>query len=484
MNKTLATLITLLLGTTLFAANIPDSVRIAGAEEFRIEKGLNFDITFGAGFGRFEFGQIGSGFKPEHTTNALASPTWNAGVGINYYFLPWMGVGTGVQFSTYANRTSINKAWVVTDKDYQGDDYTLTATPQNLSERQSIYMIEVPLALRFRAIKSKVGFHGVAGLKLGFPIYDHYRLNQGGSFHNEVQYAQWDLTLNNIPGMIEDFNVPSVSNNFASKLRTVNYAAYSEIGMLIRLQQRLDLMLAVTATYYFNDILSGKSTTQPLGFDQHYKAGTYTSPFEADYDGVLGSGEVQELHPWSVAVKIGLSINAGKTKAQRDYEKRKQVSEFIEQCGMNTSGASRVIHDTLYIHIQDTLRDTIAFVQIVPAAPMQLEEAMQTAVMWFGLNDTTPMLEPEDFLVRIADNLIRHPEQRVQINGHACKLGKPAYNQRLALRRAQAVANRLIELGVKPEQLIVQGMGSDVPYDNDGEHQLDKDRRVEIVPQQ
>lgn len=552
MNKTLATLITLLVGTTLFAAQLPDSVRTAGAQEHRIKKGWNFDITFGVGFGQFQFGQIGSSYTPPHTTSTLAAPTWNAGLGINYYFLPWMGLGTGVQFSTYASRSAIGKAWVVTGHDYQGDVYTLTATPQNLSERQGIYMIELPLALRFRAIKSKVGFHGVAGLKLGFPVYDYYSLNQGGSFHNEVQYAHWDLTIiDNIPGVIEDFNVPAVSNTFATKLRTVNYAAYSELGMLFRLQKRLDLMLAVTATYYFNDILTGKNKIQALGFDQYYREGKYPSPFEADYDGVLRSGDVQQLHPWSVALKIGLSINAGKTQARRDYEKqqrerrrierearkeaeeqarrereaerekqrlqeitiieidkpdtvrlvdtvrieqevikpdtvceeiRRQIFDLIDQCGMNICDFCPVIHDTIYIYVQDTIRDTTSVVEIIPTAPQQLEEVMQAAVIWFKIDDTIPILEPEDILIRIADILTRHPEQQVQVNGHACTLGKPAYNKRLALRRAQAVANRLMELGVKPEQLIVQGLGSDVPYRYNGKHQLDKDRRVEILP--
>ena len=551
MKKTIATLLTLLLTATLFAAQLPDSVRTAGAEEYRIQKGWNFDITAGVGMGQFLFGQIGSSYTPPHTTTALAAPTWNAGIGINYYFLPWMGLGTGVQFSTYANHSAINKPWVVTDKDYQGDVYTLTATPQNLSERQGIYMIELPLALRFRAIRSKVGFHGVAGLKLGFPIYDFYRLNGGGSFHNQVQYERWDLTIiDNITGVIEDFTVPSVSYDFATKLRTVNYAAYTELGMLFRLQQRLDLILTLTGTYYFNDILAGKSMTQPLGFGQYYVTGKYPSPFEADYGGVLSSGDVQQLHPWSVALKIGLSINAGKTQAQRNYEKqqrerrraerearrlaeeqerlareaeleaqrlaalaalaaaqpdtvrivetivvepepvkhdtvceevRRQIFDLLEQCGMDISELCPVVHDTVYIYLSDTLRDTTSVVEIVPA--QQLEEIMQAAVIWFNLDDTIPILEPEDILIRIADILTRHPEQQVQVNGHACTLGKPAYNRRLALRRAQAVANRLIALGVKPEQLIVQGLGADIPYRYNGKHQLDKDRRVEILPQ-
>ena len=83
---------------------------------------------------------------------------------------------------------------------------------------------------------------------------------------------------------------------------------------------------------------------------------------------------------------------------------------------------------------------------------------------------------------RIADVLRRHPDQKIHINGHACKLGKPAYNKRLALRRANAVADKLRALGVADNQMIITSLGSEVPFRYNGKHQLSKDRRVEIVP--
>ena len=50
------------------------------------------------------------------------------------------------------------------------------------------------------------------------------------------------------------------------------------------------------------------------------------------------------------------------------------------------------------------------------------------------------------------------------------------------MRRAQAVATQLKNLGVAEEQLIVTSLGEDIPYRYNGHHQLCKDRRVEIVP--
>ena len=537
MKKYIYTTLILLAGAaTLHAAQLPDSVREASKAEYRIRKGVNFDLSFGVGAGRMEFNQIGASSAPEHITNMISYPNWNAAVGINWYFVPWMGLGTGVHFSTYANRSLIDKPWTSSGFDYQGHLYNFTATPVNLSEQQSLYMIEIPLSLRFRAIKRSVGFHGVAGIKLGLPIYDSYSLS-GGSFHNQVSYDHWSLTIiDNIPGVIEDFNVSRSAGNMSGLLRNVNIGAYTEIGMLIRLQQRLDLLLALTGTYYLNDVLSPSSSRSALGFDEAFIPGQYPSPFSATYRGVLRSNEVQELHPWSVALKIGLSINVGRTQAKRAYDQeqrerrkakreeeeraqheadslralqtivvipidttpvdtvpaveptpevdpkceqiREQILALIAECGMSVCDFCPVIHDTIYIYAQDTL----SAVEVVPTVTDTLVNIMESAVIWFKLDDTIPILEPEDILVRIAEVLVSHPEQQVEVNGHTCMLGKKEYNRKLALRRAQAVANRLCKLGVKPEQLIVQSLGADVPYRFNGKHQLNKDRRVEILP--
>lgn len=535
MKRTITTLIILLLTTASFASAYPDSVMSASKDEYRIEKGLNFDISGGVGVSSYLFHQIGAKYASPHTSNALAFPVYNGGIGLNGYFLPWMGLGIGVQFSTYANTSRINKPWQYTDKDYQGQEYILTATPENLTEHQSLYMLEVPLTLRFRGIKRNVGFHGALGAKVGLPIYDRYSLDQNGKFANEITYEHWALTYSNIPGVIEDATIPAVSGKMGKQLRTLNYAAYAEIGMLFRLQQRLDLLLALAGTYYFSDVMASHSGTE-LGFDESFAKGEYPSPFKATYQGVLASSEVQALHPWQVVLKLGLSINTGKTQAQRAYDReqrekeraareaeraareaaamaaepepvvvsveepeaepeqpcekaREQILAIAEQCGLNLCELfCQPIHDTLYITHRDTIivakLDTVRIVEQVETSSVHasLDAALQTAIIWFRLDDATPILQPEDILEQIAEILVRHPEQKIQVNGHACELGRTTYNQRLALKRAKAVAEQLRKLGVKEEQMIVRSLGEDEPFRYNSKHQLHKDRRVEIIP--
>ena len=146
MKKQLITLLILLASTTLYAKQYPDSVRAAAAAECRIEQGLNIDISGGAGAGRFAFGKMFGGYVAPHSQNAFAYPLWNGAIGINYYFLPWLGAGTGAQLSNYANTTSIAAPWSYNGTDAQGDYYTFTATPEG---------IEAFLCLRVNHIADK-----------------------------------------------------------------------------------------------------------------------------------------------------------------------------------------------------------------------------------------------------------------------------------------------------------------------------------------
>jgi OOP family OmpA-OmpF porin len=48
---------------------------------------------------------------------------------------------------------------------------------------------------------------------------------------------------------------------------------------------------------------------------------------------------------------------------------------------------------------------------------------------------------------------------RIEVNGNADTSGTPAYNQGLAMRRAQSVAAELVKNGVKKEQIAILSFG-------------------------
>ena len=73
---------------------------------------------------------------------------------------------------------------------------------------------------------------------------------------------------------------------------------------------------------------------------------------------------------------------------------------------------------------------------------------------------------------------------RIELTGHADRSGAPLYNQRLSVRRAEAVKSVLMGLGVAPEEIVTIGKGESAPLvpTPDGVREP-QNRRVEIVLQ-
>jgi len=70
---------------------------------------------------------------------------------------------------------------------------------------------------------------------------------------------------------------------------------------------------------------------------------------------------------------------------------------------------------------------------------------------------------------------------KIIVTGHTDNKGTAAYNKKLSLRRAQAVRDYLVSLGVDAKKIEVRGMGLTQPVaDNSTEEGRAKNRRVEL----
>ncbi|MEB5514593.1 OmpA family protein [Vibrio cholerae] len=87
-----------------------------------------------------------------------------------------------------------------------------------------------------------------------------------------------------------------------------------------------------------------------------------------------------------------------------------------------------------------------------------------------------------DQLTEISSVLNSYPQAQAKVVGHTDSTGSAFYNQNLSEHRAQAVVNKLIELGVTPTQLEWRGEGGAQPVaDNNTAEGRAKNRRVEIT---
>ena len=86
-----------------------------------------------------------------------------------------------------------------------------------------------------------------------------------------------------------------------------------------------------------------------------------------------------------------------------------------------------------------------------------------------------------DQLKEFANLLRKHQEYRAVIIGYTDSTGNEEYNQRLSLRRAEAVKNLLIKEGISEYQIGIDGLGEKYPVaSNDTEEGRQKNRRIEL----
>ena len=98
--------------------------------------------------------------------------------------------------------------------------------------------------------------------------------------------------------------------------------------------------------------------------------------------------------------------------------------------------------------------------------------------------DSDKLLESEMSKIEmIAQILSQYPNNDLLITGHTARAGSVESQDKLSVERADAVAELLIEMGVKSrEQIFIKGMGSRVPVaPSDTEENKARNRRVEIT---
>jgi outer membrane protein OmpA-like peptidoglycan-associated protein len=103
----------------------------------------------------------------------------------------------------------------------------------------------------------------------------------------------------------------------------------------------------------------------------------------------------------------------------------------------------------------------------------------------FPFDSAVPLQESMDVLQKAAETILTPGavvSQSIGLVGHASSEGQVGYNDKLSVRRAQAVADLLVKNGVSRDRLIVSGRGSRVPVaSNKTEAGRVQNRRVEFI---
>lgn len=91
------------------------------------------------------------------------------------------------------------------------------------------------------------------------------------------------------------------------------------------------------------------------------------------------------------------------------------------------------------------------------------EPALEDVHFDFDKSDIRP--DAREILAVNAEWIKNHPDAKIQIEGHCDERGTEEYNLALGERRANAVKNYIISLGIEAERLYTISYGEELPLD-------------------
>ena len=119
-----------------------------------------------------------------------------------------------------------------------------------------------------------------------------------------------------------------------------------------------------------------------------------------------------------------------------------------------------------------------------PATPPEASSVEEvTQPVYFAFDDYTLGAESQESLGRLADYLKNNTAAVVQVEGHCDERGSIEYNLSLGERRAKAVKNYLVSLGVDPARLTIISYGEEKPLARGSSEDIwARNRRANFVP--
>jgi OmpA-OmpF porin, OOP family len=126
--------------------------------------------------------------------------------------------------------------------------------------------------------------------------------------------------------------------------------------------------------------------------------------------------------------------------------------------------------------------NTPAPAPVVAPAPAPAPAPARTFLVFFDWDRADLTDRARQIIAEAATNARTVSSTRIEVSGHADRTGAAAYNQRLSVRRAEAVAAELVRRGINRSEITIQGFGFERPLVPTAQGVREpQNRRVEIV---
>ncbi len=439
------------------------------------------------------YGSIGFKLNQDYGGKVTGFFSGRAQLQYAYFFHQHWGVGAGLWFENLSSTASLANGKEYTDFFY-GDridtdgepHYNHTARIYAWKERATLYNLAIPVSLQTQWWKEdgEVGIFGALGVAPAFAIAQNYRLVEGDVEHYG-EYPNWGLKLDGMADheYARNTDDPSLYTGKPTAKGKMNVkmmaTVFADLGVLINLNRQLDMMVGLYGHFTPNNVVTETITSKylpegadesaaPFGWADGQRVGPET--FMDEYKGLYATNlRVGKTYPWAVGVKVGIHwhhIAKPKSHTEQNFD------YFFRP-------------DTTIRTVERVETELVERIDTFKRAPQMEIKLIQKKVdklnkIYFAFDSYTLNSKSKKYL-RDIYAILKEVPNHIIIGGHASEEGQVEYNERLALNRAQAVKNYLVQLGIPEPQLEVKNYGARVHNEERVDNNISLDRRVEIV---
>lgn len=194
-------------------------------------------------------------------------------------------------------------------------DAKCTTTFSGWTETQSLFALEVPVGILFRApMGEKTTFLAGVGAKLSFPIKTSYEVTDG-SMTSSLYVEKLNARYDSVPS--QGITTSDVHDSGETETKLVSVSGYLDLNLVHRVG-RIHLFYGLYADYGLTSI--AKKDKSFVSID--------------GYNGVLSSDAVEKVIPFSVGLRLGLKIPCPRLK---DMD-RDGVLDMFDNCPNTPAG--------------------------------------------------------------------------------------------------------------------------------------------------
>lgn len=194
-------------------------------------------------------------------------------------------------------------------------DAECTTVFNGWTEKQSIFALEVPIGMIFRApLGMKTTFLAGVGAKMSFPIKSSYDVT-GGETTTTVYNETLDVDYSNLEN--HGLTTSDYQYSGSSETKIVSASAYVDLNLVHR-TGKIELFYGLYADYGFTSIAKQEKALKT----------------NEEYNGILSSDNVDKVVPFSAGVRLGVKIPCPRLKD----EDRDGVIDKLDLCPNTPAG--------------------------------------------------------------------------------------------------------------------------------------------------